>query len=438
MKYLLLNNLFIGLILVTSASVKPVKATDYYNIKSISFQGLDKTKPRYLKRFIKTEVGSKLDSNKLENDAQYLSNIPFIYNAKFQVTVNSKSHVKVIFKCEEQHTLLPILNFGGLPENLWFKVGGSEVNFLGRGMKVSGFYQYYDRNSFQLSVGHPFLGGSPWGANMRLTKWSTTEPLFFKGQNAKEQEVTYHYDNYNLELTGNYKFSTSSRPFSDKLTVGGVLFREQYEKTQESIEASAPGPREVYKDKFMGKLIYNKNLLDYDFFYVRGVHNSLHVQSVFTQGAEDRFDLFFNDFKYFTKLGKQGNWANRWRLGLSTNRESPFAPFVLDNSINIRGVGNRIDRGTGTVIYNTEYRQTLYENDFGAIQGVGFADLGTWRKPGGNFRDFVEEENFRFYGGGGIRLIYKPVFDAILRIDYSINLQQPSKGGFVIGLGQYI
>lgn len=192
------------------------------------------------------------------------------------------------------------------------------------------------------------------------------------------------------------------------------------------------------QNKIMGKLIYDKRMLDYDFFYVSGIQNSLHVQSVFTQGSDRRFNLFFNDLKYFKKVGRQGNWANRWRVGFSTNRESPFAPFVLDNSVNIRGVGNRIDRGTGTLVYNSEYRQTLYENDFGAIQGVGFADLGTWRTPGGTFRDFTQPENFRLYSGGGLRLIYKPVFDAVLRIDYSLNLQQPAEGGFVIGLGQYI
>jgi hypothetical protein len=35
------------------------------------------------------------------------------------------------------------------------------------------------------------------------------------------------------------------------------------------------------------------------------------------------------------------------------------APFAVDNNINLRGVGNIIDRGT--VVLNSEYRHTLFE-----------------------------------------------------------------------------
>lgn len=198
-----------------------------FTIKRVRFQGLEKTAPSYLKRFIKTETGARLDSGQLKQDAQYLSNVPFILNATYTVQALNEENrtATVTFRCEEQHTLVPIVNFGGLPDNLWFRAGASEANLLGKGIKLSGFYQYYDRNSFQLSVGHPFLGGSQWGANIRLTKWSTQETLFFEGQDAQSQEVTYNYDNYNVELTTNYKFSTGSRPFSDQITIGGVLFK---------------------------------------------------------------------------------------------------------------------------------------------------------------------------------------------------------------------
>lgn len=367
-----------------------INAQTAKTIKDVRFEGLEKTKPEYLRRFIQTKAGTTLDASQLQQDAQYLSNVPFILNARVRVRAadSGARGLVVSFQCEEQHTLVPILNFGGLPDNLWFRAGASEANLLGRGIKVSGFYRYYDRHSYQLNVGYPFIGGSSWGANIRLTKWSTREPLYFKKANNQQKEVTYNYDNYNLELTGNYKFSTGARPYSDKLTFGGVVFRERYKKNVDMPEMPLPSPQAVTKDKFLAKLIYDKDHLDYEHFYVRGFHNSLHIQTVFTCGRGQRFDLFFNDLKYFRRVGEQGNWANRLRLVLSTNRESPFAPFVLDNSVNVRGVGNRIDRGTGTVVYNTEYRHTLYENDFGAIQGVGFADLGTCRQPGGYISGF--------------------------------------------------
>jgi hypothetical protein len=42
---------------------------------------------------------------------------------------------------------------------------------------------------------------------------------------------------------------------------------------------------------------------------------------------------------------------------LASNSKSPFAPLRFNN-INLRGVGNIIDRGTGTVVLNSEYRHT--------------------------------------------------------------------------------
>ena len=414
-----------------TAQQKPV-------IKEVRFQGPEKTSVTYLKKFIETHEGMRLDSVRLKKDAQYLSNIRFIMHADYEVREAGESgKVIIIFNCEELHTLLPIFNFGGLPANFWFRAGLAEENLLGRGIRLGGFYQYYDRHSFKINSGYPYIDGSNWGLNMRLTKWSTVEPLFFDTENTNSQKVTYNYDNYNFELTGTYTFSLGDRPFSDEVEFGGVLFRERYEKVPEEREKQSPGPNVADKNKFLVKVIYGKDHINHHYFYLSGFSNSLHLQTVFTAGSGKLFHLFFDDIKYYKRIGKRGNWANRLRLGLSTNRESPFAPFVLDNSVNIRGVGNKIDRGTATVVLNSEYRRTVYENNFGAIQGVGFADLGTWRQPGGTFHDLVERKNFKWYAGGGLRLHYKPVYQAILRVDYSVNLLNPDMSGFVIGLGQY-
>lgn len=131
------------------------------------------------------------------------------------------------------------------------------------------------------------------------------------------------------------------------------------------------------------------------------------------------------------------NWANRLRLGLATNNDTPFAPFTVDNNLNIRGVGNLIDRGTGAIVLNTEYRQTLYEKGWFALQGNAFFDAGSWRNPGGDFGDFAESQNFRVYPGVGLRFIHKKIFNAIFRIDYGVGITEDSTRGFVFGIGQY-
>ncbi len=127
----------------------------------------------------------------------------------------------------------------------------------------------------------------------------------------------------------------------------------------------------------------------------------------------------------------------RLRLGLATNNDTPFAPFVLDSYVNIRGSGNRIDRGTGSAILNVEYRQTFYDKDRYAGQLVAFSDLGTWRTPGAPFNDFTNPDNFRHFVGGGFRIIYKKAFNAMLRLDYGVDVYDFDQRGFVLGFGQY-
>ncbi|WP_320241133.1 hypothetical protein [Tenacibaculum sp. 1B UA] len=152
---------------------------------------------------------------------------------------------------------------------------------------------------------------------------------------------------------------------------------------------------------------------------------------------QDDFLIFLNDFFYFKRLGKKGNWANRLRVGLSSNDDTPFAPFALDNNLNLRGVGILVDRGTGSIVCNTEYRHTLYEKKWFVIQSNVFVDAGTWRNPGGSFDDFINSDNMKVYSGIGLRFINKKIFNAIFRIDYGHGLTKNASKGFVFGIGQY-
>ena len=124
-------------------------------------------------------------------------------------------------------------------------------------------------------------------------------------------------------------------------------------------------------------------------------------------------------------------------MGLSSNDNTPFAPFSVDNNVNIRGVGNTIDRGTGVVVYNTEYRYTILDKNWFVLQGNAFVDAGSWRQPGGEFSDFVKSENIKIYPGLGLRFMHKKIFNAIFRIDYGYGITTNATRGFVFGIGQY-
>ena len=195
---------------------------------------------------------------------------------------------------------------------------------------------------------------------------------------------------------------------------------------------------ELNVHKWLLKGIYEYNKLDYYYQYISGFRSQLNFQYV--TSTNDQLPDFFigwNDFFIFKRVGKKGNWANRVRLGLASNNETPFAPFSVDNNINIRGVGNTIDRGTGVVVLNTEYRQTLIEKGWFVLQGNAFIDSGSWRNPGGDFGDFSENDNIKIYPGLGLRFIHKKIYNAIFRIDFGYGITKNSSKGFVFGIGQY-
>ncbi|MBV6644461.1 MAG: hypothetical protein KI790_03375 [Cyclobacteriaceae bacterium] len=393
-------------------------------VSDITFSGNVKTDETYLTQFLKTSLGQSLDSTLLREDMQRLSNLESLASANFLVLERSDGHFDIEILCEEVFTILPIFNFGGVEDNFWFQVGVTENNLAGQGHKAFAYYQLYDRSSAALALTLRRYRGSRWSYLVNFVKWSTLEPLFFS-----EGVAEYNYDNYTYGLGITYHFD-----FHSELEGGLSYFTEAYEKQTEGIPTA---PDRANTNKLLVKLIHRNQHINYHFFYEQGYSNVLTTEAVYSLNGDPDFYIFFNDFKYIHRLGNRGNIGARLRVGLSTNEESPFAPFVLDSYLNIRGIGNRVDRGTGTVVLNSEYRHAILDRPQVAMQGVLFSDTGTWRNPGGDLSDFSQSENFVLFGGAGLRFIHKKIYNAILRVDYGFDLQDPGKNGFVIGIGQY-
>ena len=86
------------------------------------------------------------------------------------------------------------------------------------------------------------------------------------------------------------------------------------------------------------------------------------MQNVYNTVDENWFNTLQFQGRSFKRFGEKGNLAMRLRLAISTNNDTPFAPFVVDSHVNLRGVGNRIDRGTAQVVFNSEYRHTVHDS----------------------------------------------------------------------------
>jgi outer membrane protein insertion porin family len=398
-------------------------------IESISFTGIKKTKPDFLERFIVSSVGEPLDSAILEADKVRLTYLEPISSARFEVAIlNGKT--KVVFSCTEFYSILPIFSFGGINENFWLQAGATDVNLQGSNEKLLLYYQYYDRHSLIIDYQKPWIGESDWGYGLNFTRWGTVEPLYFENGNAQ-----YNYDNSSLGANLYYHVN-----YTDRLIFNATIFEERYEKREVPGLEGAPEIANLRKSLF--KLIFNRNRVKSNFFNQDGYSFQLNTEAVFPLDHQAKnFYIGFAELRFFKTIGKTnnpiGNLAQRLKFGLSSNENSPFAPFVLDSYVNIRGVGNRVDRGTGMIVWNSEYRHTLWNAKLISAQLVAFSDLGSWRNPGGNLNDFVQSRNIQWFAGGGLRLILQPVYNAVLRFDFGKDLLHKEMYGFVLGVGQY-
>lgn len=396
------------------------------NIAQIQFSGIEKTQESYLHYFIHSKENTTFDSLTVISDAQKLRNLQLFKEVNFEIA-DSDSGKIITFYCPELFTLLPILNFGGVTDNFWFQIGALDFNWQGMGNTFGGYYRYYDRHSFTVFLKAPYLFNNIWGLTVDLAKFSTIEPAYFS-----EGVATYNVDHWNFISNIVYNFSSNN-----VLEFGGGYLYERYDKNDIRSGNLAPGPDFRDYHKILTKIIFINKYIDYNYQYLKGYSNELNLESITAFGNYDLFWKILNISKYFIHISAQGNLAFRIRLGVSTNKDSPFVPFVLDNYINVRGSGNRVARGTAEITINSEYRHTLWEHYYGSIQGVAFMDMSAWRPAAGKFSQMFENKYNVTFGGLGLRFYFKKFNNFIFRLDYGKSVTGNKGSGIVFGAGQY-
>lgn len=399
-------------------------------ILDVKIVGVKKTKTTFIKNLLYSKIDAVLDSSILEKDIPLLKRLPAIAHAYYQVFFSHDNLYNVSIQIEENATLLPEINLWTTTNNVFsYKLGLYEYNFLGRNIILGGFYQFNGFDTYAVNFRAPNLFSKKWGLAVNHQNWKSEEPLYFGNQSAN-----YVYNNISFELLALHQFNLKNR-----IDFGVNFFKEKYQYLSGATSTSIP--QNLSLNKALLKLVYTYDNLDYYYQYINGFKSILYAQYVLTENDfQNDFYIFWNDFLYYKRIGEKGNWANRLRVGLSSNEVTPFAPFALDNNVNLRGVGILVDRGTGSIVLNSEYRYTIYDKDWLAIQTNIFSDIGSWRNPGGSLNDFIKEENIRIYSGFGLRFISKKIYNATFRIDYGfsvLNTKGNSKGGLVFGIGQY-
>ncbi len=397
-------------------------------VADLKIQGNTRTRTHFIKKLSNVKPGSTLDSTMIQKDIERLIRLPSVSHAYFQVFATVEEGMyNVVYGIEENFTIIPFANiFTSNNDEFAFRVGLQEFNFLGQNVTLGAFYQYDVFSSYGLNVRAPYLFSKNFGLALNYQDLTTQEPVFLEDGIAQ-----YKYRNESFEILGLFEPN-----YKHRFELGINLFTEDYDYLFGITDPNVP--QQLSVDKLLYKFIYNYDGITYYYQYLDGFRSSLNVQYVISTSDQlPEFWIGFNDFSYFKRVGKRGNWASRLRLGLAGNLDTPFAPFAVDNNLNIRGAGNTIDRGTAAIVLNTEYRYAVVDGDWFSLQANIFVDGGSWRNPGGDFGDFADDQNLRIYPGIGVRFIHKRIFNAIFRIDYGHGITNSASRGVVFGIGQY-
>lgn len=398
-------------------------------IEEIELTGLKRTKESFLRRLVKVKPGSTYDSIKVDVDVQRLNRLAGIAKAVHKLEKKENGNYKLTYAIEENFTIIPGLRISTANNGEFaFRTSIFEFNGFGSNQIFGGFYSRDVFDSFGAFWEAPYLFTNKFGLGINYQNNVSLEPVFFDAGT-----VNYRFDSRAFEAKFLYEFD-----FHNNAELGVRFSNEEYiiDDNENLIDTTTPNNVEAGKVTLFGEYEHNKLIIDYQ--YVSGFRSLLNLQ--LATGGEAPLDDFFigrNDFEYFKRIGEKGNWANRVRLSFASNSDSEFAPFALDNQLNIRGVGNTIDRGTAAIVLNTEYRHTLYEKGWFVIQSNTFIDAGTWRNPGEDFSQLFDGTSTRLYPGLGIRFIHKRIFNAVFRLDYGFGIGEEATNGLVFGIGQF-
>jgi len=397
-------------------------------INSLEFTGLKRTKESFLRRIMKVQPASMADSTSIALDLERLNRLPGIANATVVETKNTNGSRDLTYVIDENFTIIPGLRVSTAANgDFAFRVSLFEFNALGANHLIGGYYQNEVFSSYGAFVESRYLFSNKAGLGVNYQNNNTFEPIYYDNTT----ETNYRLLNRLFEGYLMYEFD-----FHNRAEIGVTTSKENY--TFEDGAASMEIAQELSADLINYRAQYEHINLQIEYQYVSGWRNQTDVQ-IRTGGDGLLGDnlIIKNDLEYLKRVGNKGNLATRLRLGYSTNDDTPFAPFIVDNQVNVRGGGNVVARGSATATINTEYRHTIYERGWFVLQSNSFIDVNIQRQVGENFTSAFESDNIRIAPGLGVRFIHKRIFNAVFRLDYGIGIGSNSSNGLVFGIGQY-
>ncbi len=343
----------------------------------------------------------------------------------FQQVNAQREDNRLYFDVIEKSYFVPFLGFE-LSKNHqdYYYLGVSDFNLFGRGIQLYTAAEWFGKVSGEIYVDASRMFRFRHGPIANIKQKNTIEPIYFGSG-------SYDYD-YSLNL-GRIGYGYWISPLI-QVGITGSYFGESYDY----IGVDEIGLPEIdLVEKWNAQLFSNMQRLTYDYEMIEGYRVYLNYD--YTNEFKQDFPAHKGEVIgiYYLRPTKKTMVAGRAKLGYSTFNGSPFPPFFVDDFTNVRGAGDRVERGSAETTINLEVRTRLVNKSNIYSQLVVFSDYSTIL-PSDYKTNPQGFWNYDFYRlGMGLRLGSYRFYNLCLRADASFDPIDWGFSGFVIGVGQY-
>ena len=295
----------------------PTEVEEQYTIENINFSGNWKTKESVLLKFLGLNPKKTYSMNQISSRVNFLQSLSGIYKSAFALSKETGGYTLNI-TIEEQRTLLPIVNFGIQKSNQWGQIGLVDLNLFGSGDELLVYYQNNQgKHSGEVFYKKNRIAGKPINLSTNFLRWSSREPVKFENNGTFDYEFTLNQ----ISLGAQYLYSNRL-----VFSAGIAGLKESYQSYSDDV----PGPTALDLRKALTKWQVNFSNLKYDGIYKENFLASLTVQNIYTVEFDQFFNVLQANIRYYKRIKKETELAAQVNVGISSNYDSPFAPFVID------------------------------------------------------------------------------------------------------------
>lgn len=411
-------------------------AAEARKISKIQFTGNNKTAEDVLHSVISLHVGEEDNPKNIANAVQELKNTTVFRDVTATTKPNDKGSGSVVtFNVVEKWTIIPYFQAGSGGGSSYLILGALDTNFLGRLYKATAQAGMIN-NKPAIGVGfeNDYTGGTP----------------LITSITAIYMQNYYKYYALNSADIAQYASFTSVQVnplalwrFNDDLQVGGGFL---YSATQDinsdltqgdkntNTAHHAPDPNSFSTVAAQG--VVKLGVINYDDLSQDGVL----LQSTTTstgdlyKNSQKDYSQFDNVVTAFFRLPRHSNsyFAARVASGHQTS-DNLLRQYRVGGLSSVRGFIDGQFVGKDQLYANAEYRATVWQGNYVAVQPAVFFDYGTTGQTFGQMFDHLPATSV----GAGLRVPLIRVNGIVLRLDYAVATSPFKASGASMGIAQF-